>query len=275
MTEPLASRGLKHLLLGTAALIGVYPLVWTFVSSFKSQTELYTNPWWLPTEWHWNNWSTAWVEANVGSYLWNSVVATVLGLALLLLLATPAAYGLARLEFAGRRVILALFLLSLMIPPESYLVPLFMFLRDVNLLNTRASIIFVYASMGLSFSIFVLYTYFDSLPAEFEESARVDGASRWQSMRSIALPLIAPGFIVVAVFQGLLFWNDLVLALLFIRDPNLYTYPVGLLSLTTRHGTDWPLYFSVSSMVTLPVVGLFLLGQRQFVHGLARGGLKG
>ncbi len=161
------------------------------------------------------------------------------------------------------------------VPPQVMAIPLFMVARDLGLINNRLGVAVIYAASSLPLSVFILRSFFLTLPADLEDAARVDGASRFQVLLHIMLPLIRPGVALVLIFGFIEIWNDFFLAFLLLRKPELQTIPLGLVSFFQQYDSLWNLYFAALMITTLPVIIVFLLMQRQFIAGLTAGAVKG
>lgn len=257
------------------ALQAVYPAVWMVFGSLKSSRELLSTSWQLPTSFLTSNYSQAWRTAELGSSMTNSLIVTVGGLAVLLATTIPAAYALARLAIPGAGIVFVAFLLPMMVPPEATGIPLFLIVKSLGLLDSRLSLMLVYSVSTMPIAIIILRAFFIGLPREVEEAALVDGASRPQILYHIVLPLARPGIATVVIFQGMWMWNEYFLALLLIRSPERNTIALGLVSFFGRFQTDWPQLFAALTIVTIPVVLLYLLMQKQFIAGLTAGATKG
>ena len=269
------TRYLTYTILVFFTVQTIYPIVWMIFGSFKSNADLATNVWGPPRSWIWKNYTDAWQIGKMGSHIGNSIIVTVASLILLLIVATLAAYAIARLEFPGRRLIFYAIIATMIVPPQVTSIPLFMVVNYLGLLSSRMGLILIYAASGIAFSIFILRGFFLSIPREIEDAALIDGANRLQIFLRIVLPLSGPGIAVVAIFEGMQFWNDFFLAFLLVRDPELHTIPLGLVNFFFRYKSEWTLYFAALTMVTLPVILLFILMQRQFIEGLSAGAVKG
>ncbi|MBD2846849.1 carbohydrate ABC transporter permease [Paenibacillus sp. IB182496] len=268
-------NGAAYLILALFSVLTVYPILWVFLGSFKETNEFYNHIWGLPASLNWDNYVRAWEMAQIGTRMVNSVIVTVSALAILLVVSTTAAYALSRLRFPGVTVLYALFLASMMIPSETTVIPLFLTVKEMGLLNTRLALILTYAAGGLAFSIVTLHAFLKSIPHEPEEAALVDGANRLQVFAHVILPLVRPALATVVIIQGMHFWNEFFLALIFVRDVALQTLPLGMTQFFFQYTSDWTLYFAALSIVTAPVIALFVAMQRQFVDGLTAGAVKG
>ena len=252
----------------------LYPLVWVLFGSLKTKPEMIENVWGPPANLVFQNYPDAWRIAGMGVRVLNSVVVTSIALALLVIVATPCAYALSRLRFKGRGLIIAVVVASMLIPPQVMAIPLFIVARDLGLINNRVGVAIIYAATSMPLSVFILRSFFLTLPADLEDAARVDGASRLVILTRIMLPLVRPGLALVLTFGFIEIWNDFFLAFLLLRQPQLQTIPLGLVSFFQQYDALWNLYFAALVITGLPVIAVFTLMQRQFIAGLTAGALK-
>jgi multiple sugar transport system permease protein len=194
--------------------------------------------------------------------------------ALVLLLGSMMAYALARFEFPGRKVIMGLILLQLMVPVIMLLIPQFLLARDLHLLNTRAGLILFYVGGNLAFITFLLVGFFRGIPRELDEAMHLDGAGSIRRYWSLILPLSRPALATGAIFAFLGAWDEYVWAVTIINEPGLRTLPVGIALFSGAHITNWGLTFAASVIALIPVLVVFLIFQRQFVSGITSGALK-
>ncbi|OLP55737.1 ABC transporter permease [Rhizobium rhizosphaerae] len=279
MRARIAGRSLGELalvygLLAVVLIETLYPLIWVLSGSLKTKEEVIANVWGLPSGFVWQNYTEAWRVAGMGERILNSVIVTGTALAILVVAATPAAYAVSRLAFRGRTVVLAVVVAAMLVPPQVMAIPLFMTARDLGLINSRIGVALIHAASNLPLSVFILRSFFLSLPIDLEDAARVDGAGRFQSLWLIMLPLIRPGIALVMIFGFIEIWNDFFLAFLLLRDPALQTIPLGLVAFFQQYGSMWNLYFAALTITTLPVIVVFVLMQRQFIAGLTAGAVK-
>lgn len=253
----------------------LYPAIWMVASSLKSTGELFATSWQLPSTWVFSNYADAWRVASLGTTMWNSALVTMGGLTILLAVTVPAAYALARLSLPWGGGIFLLFLVPLMVPLEATGIPLFLIIKNIGLLDSPVALMLVYAVGTMPVAFIILRAFFIGIPKEIEEAAVIDGASKLQIIYHIVLPLARPGIATVVIFQGMWMWNEYFLALLLIRSPELNTVPLGLVQFFGRFETSWTLLFAALTIVTLPVVLLYLLMQKQFIEGLTTGATKG
>ncbi|CAH2403961.1 carbohydrate ABC transporter permease [Mesorhizobium escarrei] len=276
----LGARGILELAGIYAALVlllmeTIYPLLWVLFGSLKTKQEMLSNIWGPPSSLVFQNYVDAWRIAGMGSRIVSSVFVTGSALFILVAVATPCAYALARLRFPGRGLVLAVAVAAMLVPPQVMAIPLFMVARDLGLINNRLGIAFVYAATSLPLSVFILRSFFVTLPADLEDAARVDGASRLAILIHIMLPLIRPGVALILIFGFIEIWNDFFLAFLLLRDPAVQTIPLGLVSFFQQYDSLWTLYFAALTITTLPVIVVFIAMQRQFIAGLTAGAVKG
>lgn len=266
------------ILIGSILLVVVclFPFVWMALSSIKTLQELYTVPphWWpnAPTL---DNFVHVLFASNIPRYFLNSVVISGGSTGLALILAIFASYGFARFEFRSKPFWQAFVLVGQLLPTAAIIVPLFITLRVLGLVNTYWGLILVYMIITLPLSVWMLTSYFKAIPVELEEAAIIDGASRLGVLFRITLPLSLPGVIAVIVYAFVTTWNEFIFALCFATDSTVKTLPIGLSEFSTEFNTDWGAVMAASMVMTVPIALLFLVFQRMFVGGLTAGATKG
>ncbi|WP_066191735.1 MULTISPECIES: carbohydrate ABC transporter permease [Gracilibacillus] len=265
----------------------IVPVGWVFMASIKENQEFYGNPWTLPDGFHFQNFAEAFIEAQMGQYLLNSIIVTVLALLFLLVLALPAAYVLSRFKFFGSNLLNGFIKAGLFINVSYIAVPIFLLLlgwdnvlQDIIgqnfFLDNRAILALIYASTALPFTIFLLSSYFETLPSDFEEAANIDGAGYFRTMFSVMLPMAMPSIVIVILFNFLLFWNEYLLALTIMPGDN-KTLPVGLLNLLAaeRAAVNYGPMYAGMVIVMLPTLILYIIVQKRLTEGMTVGGVKG
>lgn len=257
------------LLVGLAILV-IYPLIWMVVSSFKSNAEIFASPWGLPSTFRVSNYVHA-INNGVLRYFGNSIVVTVASIVTTTLVSAWAAYGLTRMKLPLSQPVLLLILGGLMLAPTVALIPLFRLLQGLGLYNTYWALIVLYTAFRIPFTTFLIRAYMIDLPRDLDEAAIIDGASKWQIFWKIMVPLCRPILVSAALLQALFAWNEFVFALVFINDGDLKTLPVGLMDMQSRLLTDWPVQLAGLTIAALPMMVLFLIGQRAFLRGLTEG----
>lgn len=266
----LVGTGFVFLCLAVLALLVIYPLLWMVFSSFKSNAEVFGHPFGLPGQLRWQNFADA-GNAGVVRYFTNSVIVTSASIVTTTLVSAWAAYGLVRLKIPLGGPVLLLVLGGLMLSPTVALVPLFGLLQQLHIYNTYWALIVLYTAFRIPFTTFLIRAYMIDLPLAVDEAATIDGASRSQIFWQIILPMCRPILVSAALLQALFAWNEFVFALVFLSDGKLKTLPVGLMDMQSRLLTNWPVQFAGLTMAALPMLALFLIGQRQFLRGLADG----
>ena len=263
----------------------IVPVLWVFMASFKRNAEFIgkgTNPWALPEQLQWQNYVTAFVDAEMGEFFLNSVIVTALALILLLVIALPAAYALSRFDFKGKKILNVAFMAGLFVNINYIVVPIFLMLSGANrmlgvdfFLDNRFILALIYASSSLSFSIYLLSGYFKTLPKGFEEAAYIDGCGYFKTMVSIMIPMAKPSILTVILFQFLSFWNEYIIAFTVMNEHN--TLAVGLKNLMAveRTATNYGIMFAGLVIVMIPVLVLYICVQKQLTKGMTLGGLKG
>nr|WP_072337881.1 MULTISPECIES: carbohydrate ABC transporter permease [unclassified Paenibacillus] len=262
-------------LLTLYALLTLYPLVWLFISSFKSNQEFYGKPFSLPSVWQIENFTRAWKVAGLGTAMTNSVIVTFCSMALTLLLGTLAAYVLSRLEFKLKGFIMALFVLGMLIPIHSTLVPLFIMMKSMGILDSYAALILPYTAFELPVAIFVVAAYLTSVPKEVEEAAMIDGNGYWGIFFRVIFPLSVPAMATVSILAFLRFWNDFAFALVFINKNALKTLPLSLSIFSDGFGTDYSLTMAAMAIAVIPTIVIYLIFQEQIMKGMVAGAVKG
>jgi raffinose/stachyose/melibiose transport system permease protein len=251
-------------------VVVVYPLTWMVLNGFKTNAELFGNPFALPMQWGWENYSDAW-NRGVSNYLTTSILVTVTSTIATVFISAWAAYGLTRVEIPFSRTWATVILGGLMLAPTVALVPLVKMFQGMGLYNTFWALLILYTAFRIPFTTFLIRAYMIDLPREVDEAAEVDGASRWTAFWRIILPMCRPIIISVVILHILFAWNEYLFAMVFTSGTDVQTLPVGLTSLMSKHGTDYPVVFAGMVIAALPVVILFFVCQRYFVKGLADG----
>ena len=254
----------------------VFPVLWVVSASLRPAGELFSYPFrLLPPELSLTAYRQVF-RAGMVTWLFNSTVITILGVASIVAVSVPAAYAFSRFDFRGRRGLLGIVLLFQMISPVIIIVPLYTVMSSLGLLRTRAGLILLYVGIQTPFSIWLLKGYFDTIPKELDYAARIDGCNRLQTLRHVLLRPVAPGIAVVAIFNTVLTWSEFVLAFTVLgSESSLHTISIGVYKFQGQYGNDWRAIAAASVIGMLPLVLVFLGLQRYFVKGLVEGSLKG
>ena len=270
----------------TLAISIIVPVGWVFLASIKENREFYGSPWALPEGFYWQNFADAWNKAKMGDYLLNSVIVTALALVILVVVAIPSSYVLARYKFPGSRFVNSLLKGGLFINVNYIVVPIFLMLLDwdkglkglgINgfFLNNIFVLAVVYAATSLPFTIYLLSNFFKTLPTTFEEAASIDGAGYFTTMLRVMTPMARPSIITVILFNFLSFWNEYIIALTLMPGKN-QTLPVGLKNLlqAQRGAAEYGQMYAGMVIVMLPTLILYILVQNKLTQGMTLGGSK-
>lgn len=271
----LAARILTYLIMIVLFLVAVYPIIWLIAGSFKDDYEFYNNIWGFASKFRVENYISAWNRAGLGAKYINSLLVTCGFLLVLLPVVCCAAYAIARLEFRGKKAIYTYFLIGIMIPTGVLAIPSFSLAVKLGLVNSRIGLILFYVAQSTAFGIFLMRSFFISLPKSLEEAALIDGSTRFGSFIRVILPLSLPGIMTQVIYSGLNVWNEYLLASVFIRTPEKQTLPLGMATFVNQYNIYYPELFAALVCVTLPMVIIYILGQKTFISGMTAGAVKG
>ena len=257
------------------ALFALGPLLVLAFNSLKSDAEIGRNPLGPPLSPDFENFSNAWVQGNFATTMLNSTILTVGTIVGVCVIAGTAAYAMSRLDLPGTDAVLLYLFVASAIPFQIFLVPLFFLWSILQLTNTLFGLIVIYWAVFSPLATLLLRSYLVALPRDFEDAARIDGASELQVLLRVVLPLSWPGFLTIALVSGIATWNEFLFAVTFIQDNNLKPIITSFWAFRSNFSTDWGLTSAASIIVILPIIVLFLILQRRFISGLTAGGLKG
>jgi len=261
-----------HLVLLPLALVMAAPLVWMFVTSVSTREDTQRFPPSLPSSLQWSNYSAVWEQQPFGHWLANSAVVSVVCVAGNLVFCSLAGYAFARIRFRGSRAAFLLLLATLMVPFQVVMLPTLLIVKYLGLVDTLPALIV--PNLATPFGIYLLRQFFLSLPRDLEEAARIDGAGRLRVLTAVLLPLMGPPLATLAVLTFLTSWNDFLWPLVVTSSPEVMTVQLGLATFQSAHFTNWPVLMAGTMLSQLPVLALFLLGQRWFVRSIATTGLR-
>ena len=256
------------------------PMLWMLLTSIKSGfAAMQSPPQWWPNEPTLASYKKLLDPTNsVGQdflrFFWNSLLVATTTTILAVIVAVPAAYAFSRFDFPGRKFLFFSVLLRNMFPAVIFLVPLFILMRLLGLVNTHGSLVLTYLTFGLPLAIWLLKGFYDNIPYQLEQAARIDGATRFQAFLLIVMPLSVPGIIATAIYSFIGAWNEYIFAYTFLNKNDQLTLPVGIQRFFSENTTDFPGLMAASFIMSLPVVVLFLLLQRFFVRALTEGAVK-
>ncbi|MCF7895239.1 MAG: carbohydrate ABC transporter permease [Candidatus Omnitrophica bacterium] len=267
-----------HTLLIVVALSCIFPFVWMINSSLKPNSEFIQDYGFeLPGEVNFQNYIYTFSQGNLGAYFLNSILYTFLTVIAIVIISSLAGYGISRLQFRGKNIIFYMILAAMMIPIPAAFVPLYVLLKGVGLLNTRLGYILAMVNVGLSLSIYLYKTFFDQLPKDLEESARIDGCGKLRIWWHVMFPLAKPATGVVVIFNALNVWNELILALVILSNKGLMPLQVGLLKFSQSSVglTQYTTLMAALTVAALPIIIVYLIMQKHIIKGMTAGATVG
>ena len=279
MNATAKKAGLRLWVYGTAALLTTicgFPLAWLILTSIKPDREIFTAE---PTFWtdfpSLDAYARLFDETNYLTYFINSIVVAGSATLLTIVVATLAGYAITRYRFPGRETVAGGMLLTYMFAPIMIIVPFFILMRGIGLTDSHVGLVLSYTTFALPFSMWLLRSFFQSIPIDLEHAAMTDGASRPQAVWYVIVPLALPGVIAVSIFTFIVAWNDYIFTFILITSDELKTLPVGLFDIYTSSVTDWGMITAAGVVITLPALVFFVFVQRYLIAGWGAGGVKG
>ena len=267
-------RAPVHIILAIYAIVVAYPLTWMVISSFKSSSEIFTDPWGLPSVWLVQNYAAAW-DRGISDYFLNSVIVTIVSTVATVAIAALCAYGMVRLSSRIANIVLIVAMGGLVVAPQVSLIPLYRLLDAMGLLNTSWAMILPYVAFRLPMAILLIRSVFLGIPRELVDAATIDGCRSFGVFRHVYLPLSASVLTTAAVLTGYFAWNEFLFAIVYIDTDALRTIPAGLMSFRDSLSTEWGVLLAGLTIAALPIVVVFIALQRYFVAGVAAGSVKG
>lgn len=261
--------------LGLFAIMNIVPLFWMVVNSFKEEQEYAASPFSLPHTLQFSNYAKAWEVANMDVYFLNSIIITFASLIITVLLGALAAYFLSRFQFKLRGVTYSLFLLGMLVPIHATLIPIFLIMQKLQLLDTYWSLILPYTAFHLSLTVFILEGFMRGFPKDLEESGVMDGAGVYRIFWSIILPITRPALATVIILNFIYNWNEYLFALVLITSTELKTLPLGLANFAGIETASLTLQMAALTIALIPILIFYLLLQKQLVNGMTAGAVKG
>lgn len=256
------------------SLFVLLPFIWMTLASVKPNNEVFMVPMkWLPSVWHWENYVNIWSDSNMLTWVGNTVFFAICVTFLQVFTGSFAAYGFSKVKFRGRNVLFLIYIATMAVPWQAYMIPQFKILSAIGLSDTRWSIILLQA-FG-AFGVFMMKQFYDTIPEELSEAARLDGLSEFGIYRRIVLPLSGPSIAALGIITFTNTWNDYMGPLIYLRSPSLYTIQLGLKTFISQNSADYAMIMTGSVMSVLPILIVFLIGQKQFIEGIATSGMKG
>jgi raffinose/stachyose/melibiose transport system permease protein len=267
---------LRFVVVLAIALIWLVPIAFALLTAFKSSDEIFTKPpYALPHALEWSNFSEAWKEANFRQFGLNSLIVTSIKVPLGIILSAFAAYAFSRFRFRFRKAVFFWLLIGAMIPVQIALIPMFDLLLRLHLINSYVGLLLPYLAFGFPIEVFLLYSFFNQIPRELDEAAKIDGATSFGILVRIILPLSAPILAALFILDFVATWNEFQIALVVMQSNEKFTLPVGLLYFQGHFSGDYTLATAAAIMASVPALIIYILFQRFFVAGLTAGAVKG
>ncbi len=258
------------------ALIDLFPVYWMFTFSLKSNEEVYgTNVMGLPKDWLWSNYQTAMTTGNMPLYFLNSVIVTVSSIAICLVAAMMATYALTRIIWKGSKTMNAFFMLGITIPIHSSIVPIFITLSKLKMVNSYWAMIIPYSAFSLAMAILICTGFMNDIPKDLDEAAYIDGCTLWQTFIKIIVPLMKPALATISIYTFLQCWNELMFAQSFISKKQFKTLPVGIQALSGQHTTDWGPIGAALVIATFPTLLVYVFMSKSIQESFIAGAVKG
>ena len=271
MRRPVLAAGVAALMFFTA-----FPFAWMAVTAFKPSNEIFVSPpAFLPRESTLDNLVRLFEQTRFAAYFANSALVAAATALLTLAIAVPGAYSLTRFRWRGREAMAATILFTYMFAPIMIIIPFYVLMRALGLVNTHFGLVLAYTAFCLPFALWLLRSYFQGIPIELEEASMCDGATRLQTVRYIVLPVARPGVVATGTFTFVLAWNDYIFARVLLAADELKTLPVGIADLYNASVVDWGMIMSAGLLVLLPVLAVFVFLQKYLVEGWGTGGITG
>lgn len=269
-----AATIVPHSALGIWGLVILLPMLFVLWLSFKSLTGIISHPFSPPSSSGVQNYSQAWTSGDLLAYLINTVIISVSSVAIILLFSSLAAFAISRFRFKGDQALYLFFLAGLALPIQIIALPIFVLMRQLNLLNSLLSLVLVYSAGGLAFGVFLLVNFMRNIPRELEDAAYVDGASSLQVYWRVVMPLVRPALSIVAIFNFLTAWNGFFFPLILVNNPHRMPVALGILQFAGVYLSQYNLMFAALVVVSIPTLVAFIVVSRQFRRNMLAGGLK-
>lgn len=266
---------LCNIILAVFSFTCIFPIIWIFYSSFKTQAEFMQSPISLPKIFDFSNYLSVFTETNMPLYMLNSARNTLISVAVIVVTAFLAGYVLSRYRFRGRKMIYNYFIMGMLIPIHALLVPMYIQLNNAGLTNKWYTLLFPYIGFGLPLSIMLVESFIETIPKELEEAAAIDGCGFWRTVFQIIFPLASPILSTVAIIQFFAVWNEFTFSLILVNKDTLRTVPVGLTMFKGAYTVDYPRMMTGIMITMLPVMILYFAFSRRIIDGMVAGAVKG
>ena len=271
----MAKSTFTHLFLMTVAVSCLFPLFWMVRCAFMTNETVFVDKAIIPHHLNFGNFAIAWTKGNFAVFFLNSVIYTVSVVMGIVLISSLAAFAFSRLRFPGKNILFYMFVAAMMIPLPGSFVALFVLMSKLHLVNTRFGYILCMINVGLSMSILLFKTFFDKMPNELEDAARIDGCSKIGIWWNMAMPFARPAIAVIVIFNSLNVWNEYILATLLLGDTKLMPLQRGLVVFQGANSTDYPVLMAGLTMAAIPIIMVYLFMQKHIVKGLSSGEMVG
>ncbi|MEA5107854.1 L-arabinose transport system permease protein AraQ [bioreactor metagenome] len=255
-------------------LLILYPLLNMVLSSFKTNRAILTTPFSLPKAFSLATYKTVWIDKGFSRYFTNSLLVTTISMALVLLFGSMASYGISRYTYKLNTLVYMLFLSGIMLPLKAAIIPLFLLIKTLGLINNPLSVILIFLAMALPSTVFILAGFMKGIPLELEYAAKIDGCHDFAIYRLVVMPMVAPAIALVTIYNAVPIWNDFFFPLVFLQSDKVKTLPVGLSTFFGQHSTNWSLLFTGLSIAILPMLVLYLFMSKYFIKGMTAGAVK-
>jgi ABC-type glycerol-3-phosphate transport system permease component len=272
--ENLLWQLLRQVILIGFSILAIYPVYYMAITAFKTRDNWLHNQFGLPNPITFQNFADALSKGNIPLWFQNSVTVTIASILISTIVSALAAYAIARFRFAGRVIYFNSMIALMVVPPAVLILPLFVFMVNVGLINSLTGVVIIYSGLLIPFSIYLLVSFFRSLPPELFDAAAIDGCTSFDALWRITLPLSTPALVTLVVVNALFVWNELLIALVFLQSEELKTLMPGLTLFKGHFSINEPLIMAGTLIATLPMILLYLFGQRLFVEGLVAGAVK-
>jgi ABC-type glycerol-3-phosphate transport system permease component len=266
--------GARQLILIAFSILALYPVYYMTITAFKTRDNWLHDQFGLPNPITFQNFADALNKGNIPLWFQNSVIVTIASIAITTVVSALAAYAIARFRFRGRALFYNSMIALMVVPPAVLILPLFVFMVNIGLINSLTGVVIIYSGLLIPFSVYLLVSFFRSLPPELFDAAAIDGCTSFDALWRITLPLSTPALVTLVVVNALFVWNELLIALVFLQSEELKTLMPGLTLFKGHFSVNEPLIMAGTLIATLPMILLYLFGQRLFVEGLTAGAIK-
>jgi len=266
---------LRTIFLSIVIVISLTPIVWTVISSFKTDKEIFASAFWLPAKLYYQNYVNIFKRTPIAKYYWNSISISVSTTFFALNIYGMAAYALSRFQYKGRQILFNVLSLSVLVPMTAIIFPVFVFINAIGLYNTKIGLIYVYTALTMPITLFILRNYLNTIPINIEEAAYIDGAGFINTYFTIIVPIAKPGFAAAAVLAFLFPWNDFMYAYILTEGHTARTLPISLKYFQSAFSSNYGQFFAAVSIIVVPTIIVYIIFQKTIETGMTMGSLKG